>query len=192
MIPASPASPPECPVGLVVRPTGLVLLCVAVPSLDSWREYQRRDARLWLRRTEPGETGLGEPRVEVAAATRIDEEVGTAWVIARSEPLASERSRALYNDIETQGLVDLFVFERDELDSPSPEYLHWLACTDLSRRSEELGLSTAPFPQHYRERSVAASLEAVRKVGPFEEATTSFRSRGARIGMDSVAKVTSR
>ena len=86
--------------------------------------------------------------MEVAAATRSDADVGTAWVIARSERLVAG-SRALYNYIEAQGLVDLLVHGRAALASPFPQYMHWLACADLSRRSEEHGLSTTPFPQHY-------------------------------------------
>ena len=85
----------------------------------------------------------------MAAATRSDEEKGTAWVIARSERLVRDDARTLYDRVEVQGLVDLIVFPQAELESPSPQFMHWLACADLSRRSTELGLSTAPFPQHY-------------------------------------------
>ena len=110
---------------------------MAVPSFTPWQEYQRRDARLWLRWAEPWETGLGGPRLEVAAAPRSDEETGTAWVVARSGPLIPHGSRAVYSIIEAQGLVDLIDLDQAELDSPSPRHMHWLACVDLTRRSEE-------------------------------------------------------
>ena len=132
--------------------------------------------------------GLG---AEVAAATRSDEERGTAWVVARSGPLSPDGLRAVYAIIEAQKLVDLFVLERAELDSPSPKYMYCLVCVDVARRSEEHGLSAAPFPQHNLHRSVDASLEADRRVGRFEKVTAPDGSHGPKVGVETVEKVTS-
>lgn len=152
MSPASPASPPECTVGGYVRGDGRVILEVQVPSLSPWRVYDRGDVRLWMRWAEPGETGSDAPKLELAAATRSDEETGTAWVLARC-PLRAEREfRVLYRCAEAQGVAELFVFECSGFVGQSPQCMRWVACADLTRRCEEFGISTDGFPRFYRYR----------------------------------------
>ena len=155
MSPASPSSPPECPFDLVVRPTGLVLLCVTVPSLDPWRAYQRRDPRLWLRWAEPEETGLDEPRLELAMAARDDEVTGTAWVVVRSQPVAPNWP-AVFGVLKRQGLLDVWVVELDNVDAvdggrllpwsafkaavEAGEPVYWLACVHFADLAPEAGV----------------------------------------------------
>ena len=69
------------------------------------------------------------------AFKRFDDRVG-AW--------------ALYRLAEAQGLVDLLLVGSAAPDESPQEFLHLLVCADLSRRSEDFGLSVDPFPQRYR------------------------------------------
>ena len=57
---------------------------------------------------------------------------------------------ALYRLAESQGLVDLLLVGSAAPDESPQEVLHLLVCADLSRRSEDFGLSVVPFPQRYR------------------------------------------
>ena len=95
---------------------------------------------------------MGGPRLELAAAARADEETGTAWVLAWCPLRTARELRALYRCVEAQGLVDLFVFQREGLGRLSQRWMYFLVCADLARASEELGLSTDPFPRFYRYR----------------------------------------
>ena len=57
---------------------------------------------------------------------------------------------ALYRLAEVQGLVALLLVGAAAPDGEPQEFLHVLVCADLSRRSEDFGLSVDPFPQRYR------------------------------------------
>ena len=73
-----------------------------------------------------------------------------AWfIVARSGPLECDEARAIYEVIEAQGLVDLILYEAASPGDPTPQYMAWLVCADLSRRSAAFGLSVEGFP-HYR------------------------------------------
>lgn len=149
MCPASRPSPPECPFGLIVRGCGRFILVTEVPSLNPWLEWESRNPRLWLRWADPAETGLDGPRLEVAAATKSDEERGRAWVIARCRLRRQKTLRTLYACLGVQGLVDMFVFERDRPGILSVRWMCWLACVDLSWAYEEYGWPPDPFPRFY-------------------------------------------
>ena len=114
-----------------------------------------------MRWAEPVDTGLEDARVEIAVSTARDEERRAARVIARTSPLREDGARKIYGALERQGLVDLLVFGPELPNGSLPvlgpltpdgkyfAYLHLLLCADLTRRSVEHGLPTAPFPQQY-------------------------------------------
>ena len=141
---------PEIALELFLRPSGRVMLFGTVATLEPFKALALGgNPRLWIRWAED-DTGLGDPRIEIAASEPQDEPQGTARIVARSAPLETENARAIYAAVEAQGLVDLLVYARAELEDPSPPYMHWFVYTDLSRRSQKLGLSTHPFPQSYQ------------------------------------------
>ena len=148
------------PLLLYRRPCGLYLLATHVTSLACLDRLLTPDSGLWMRWAEPSETGLEDARIEVAVSRARDAATRTAHVIARATPHHEDSAWALYTDMERQGLVDLVVFGSPPPDGSLPllgpladgstlAYIHVLACADLTRRSEEYGLPTEPFPQHY-------------------------------------------
>ena len=128
-------------------PTGRILLLVTVPSLAAFRAYLRSDTRLWLRWAEPEETGLDEPRLELAVATSGDRE--TARVVVRGPVSSTPEVRALYGCVELQAVADLLVYESATVRDPSPPYIHTLVSIDLTRQLESYGLRAEGAPAHY-------------------------------------------
>ena len=140
---------PETELCVLVRPSGLFLLVVQIPTLNPILSLGP-DVRLWMRWAEPEETGLDGARIEIAASTSRDEKARTARVIVRTAPITRTGARAMYRLIEMQGLVDLQVFGPDPSHESSPKMIHLLVCADLSQRSADLGLSVDPFPRRYQ------------------------------------------
>ena len=132
----------------VARPVGLLLLLGRVPTLVPFRALGD-DTRLWMRWVEPEGPGSEGARLEVAAATPRDERTRTARVVARATVTDHAEVWDVYQRAEIQGLVDLFIFDSVAADGAPREFMHWLVCADLSRRSAEFGLSVDPFPKHY-------------------------------------------
>ena len=126
-----------------VRPVGRLLLLGQVPTLSPFRAVL--GARLWMRWREPD---LDDAQIEIASAS-CDEPCCTAQVLARASLPDRRRGWALYRLAGAQGLVDLFLAGSDAPAGSLQEVLHLLLCVDLSRCSEDLGLSPDPFPQRY-------------------------------------------
>ena len=85
--------------------------------------------------------------IEFAAATRRDEAKRTAHVVARA-PLDNPRiAWRLYQLLENQGLIDLLLVGPTEPDGSCGELIHELVCADLTRRSQQYGLSVQQFPE---------------------------------------------
>ena len=89
-------------------------------------------------------------QIEIAAQKSRDEGARTTRVVARAALTDRTRAWALYRLAEVQGLVDLLLAGSAAPDASPQEFLHLLVCTDLSRRSEDFGLSPDPFPKRYR------------------------------------------
>ena len=127
-----------------VRPVGRLLLLGQVPTLSLFRAVL--GARLWMRWREPDRD---DAQIEIAVEISRDEGAPTARVLARASLPDRKRAWALYRLAEVQGLVDLFLAGSDAPAGSLQEVLHLLLCVDLSRCSEDLGLSPDPFPQRY-------------------------------------------
>ena len=114
-----------------------------------------------LRLTLQGGSRQGAPRfgaggdgpwgaqIEIAASTSRDEEARVARVVARAAVTDRKGAWALYRLAEIRGLVDLLLVGPVPPGRNSRPFMHLLVCADLFRRSEDLGLSPDPFPQHY-------------------------------------------
>ena len=131
------------------RPVGRLMFLGQVPTLAPFLVLPR-DARLWMRWAEPEETGLARAQVEIAAMTSRDEGARVARVIARAAVTDQEGAWALYRLAEVQGLVDLLLAGSASPGRNRRAFMHLLVCADLSRRSEDLGLSVDPFPARYQ------------------------------------------
>ena len=132
-----------------MRPVGLFLFIGQVPTLDPFRALSD-ETRLWMRWVEPEEPGSEDARIAIAASAPRDERSRTARVVARATMTNRRVAWALYQLAEIQGLVDFHIFDSVPPDGSPGEFMHWLVCADLSRRSAEFGLALDPFPNHYQ------------------------------------------
>ena len=132
----------------VARPVGLLLLLGQVPTLDPFRALGD-DTRLWMRWVEPEEPCSEGARIEIAASTRRDERTRTARVVARATMIDRAEAWDWYQRAEIQGLIDIVIFDSAPPNGSPGDFMHWLVCADLSRRSAEFGLPVDPFPKHY-------------------------------------------
>ena len=127
-----------------VRPTGRLLLLGQVPTLDPFLALSSY-TRLWMRWAEPDRD---DPEIEIAWAS-MDAPSSMARVIARARVPDRWGAWALFRVAQVQGVVDLFLAEPASCDGRA-EVLHLLLCVDLSRCSEDFGLSVDPFPGRYQ------------------------------------------
>ena len=139
-------SPAELQLVLIPRPTGGILLAGQVVR-DVFPRLPH-DALRWMRWAPPEETGESAV-IEFASATRRDVAARTAHVFARA-PLANPGiAWCAYQLLEIQGLTDLVLVGPTEPDGSCGELIHELVCADLTRRSQEYGLSVSHFPERY-------------------------------------------
>ena len=132
----------------LVRPVGRLMLLGQVKTLSPFRAVL--GARLWMRWRELElEPDLDRAQIEIAVETSRDEGFCVARVLARASLPDRRRGWALYRFAGAQGLVDLMLAGSDAPAGLRQEVLHLLVCVDLSRCSEDFGLSPDPFPQRY-------------------------------------------
>ena len=128
----------------VPRPSGRLLLLGQVPCLAPFRSVL--GARLWMRWREPDRD---DAQIEIAVEISRDEGSCVARVLARASLPDRWGGWALYRLAGAQGVVDLMLAGSDAPAGSRQEVLHLLVCVDLSRCSEDLGLSPNPFPHRY-------------------------------------------
>ena len=137
----------QIPLAVYVRPSGLLVLGGVVRELDPF-ERLGPETRLWVRIVEPTVKGTDEPRFQFAVNEPGDK---VATIIADSGPLLTPLSLVLFEFMEVQAVVDLFVYRRGELENGTLKSVHVLAFVDLSRYGRKLGVVMEHSPAHYAE-----------------------------------------
>ena len=140
-------NPADLELAAIPRPTGRILLAGQVLPRDVFSELPG-DVRIWMRWAEPEETRIESASIEFAVATRRDEAVRTAHVIARAALSNRGIAWSVYQLLEIQGLTDVLLVGPTAPDG-SCELVHELVCADLTRRATNYGLSVQHFPQCY-------------------------------------------
>ena len=94
---------------------------------------------------------LGAAGATTATVTRLaPKRRAYLVVLARAALTYRKRDWDLYRLAEVQGLVDLLLASSAACDGSESDVLHLRVCADLSRRSEDFGLSVDPFPARYQ------------------------------------------
>ena len=135
---------PEIALGLLVLSNRPALLVAEVPDLTPFKGLESVECRLWMRWAEPDQTGLPEPRIEIAMEKPSDGCIAT--IIGRTGVLTSDVARTWYRFLEDQGTADLLFYEAGPA---SAEYSHWFVNADVSEEFEEFDIRVGEFPERY-------------------------------------------